>query len=314
MNKILCALLLSLPLSVAIAGSKNGFDLSDALIPEHEILKGGPPRDGIPAINFPKFESAEVATWLDGDDRVLGVVINGQARAYPVPILNYHEIVNDRIGDQHFAVTYCPLCGTGIVFSSDLDGESLQFGVSGLLYNSDVLLFDRNSNSLFSQIMAKGITGRFKGFELERLPVSHTSWQNWLERHPGTEILSRETGFRRDYGRTPYDDYDKIRRLYFQVSNRAPDDYHPKEQVLGVEIGSSFKAYPFAELKQLGQSRFSDHLATQDIEITWNEKANSAQAFDSNDDEIATVIAFWFAWYAFHPETEVFKAEMAPDQ
>jgi len=140
----------------------NGFDVTDAIIPVKKIASGGPPRDGIPAINEAKFVNPAEAKFLDPDSRVLGVEIEGVAKAYPIAILNWHEIVNDRIGTQHLAVTYCPLCGTGMVFASNVGDTALVFGVSGLLYNSDVLLYDRNTESLWSQLMRKAVSGPLK--------------------------------------------------------------------------------------------------------------------------------------------------------
>ena len=141
------------------ADTANGFDISNSSIPTNEILHGGPPRDGIPAISNPKHVSADQASFLRDSDRVIGIEINGEARAYSIGILNWHEIVNDRIGNQSVAITYCPLCGTGVAFDATIDGEVTEFGVSGLLYNSDVLLYDRNSESLWSQIKRQALAG-----------------------------------------------------------------------------------------------------------------------------------------------------------
>ena len=140
-QKFLGFALVLMALDVA-AIEKNGFELSEALIPEDEIRKGGPPRDGIAAIHNPEFLSTKEASYLKDNERVLGVVISGQARAYPIKVLNWHEVINDVVGDQHFVVTYCPLCGTGMVFATSVSESPLVFGVSGLLYNSDVLLYD----------------------------------------------------------------------------------------------------------------------------------------------------------------------------
>ncbi|MES9860025.1 MAG: DUF3179 domain-containing (seleno)protein, partial [Candidatus Thiodiazotropha sp. 4PDIVS1] len=137
---------------------KNGFDLSSASIKVSEVLSGGPPRDGIPAIDQPEFVSSDEADFLTPDDRILGVVRNGVAKAYPISILNWHEIVNDVFDDEPVVITFCPLCGTGMAFEAMIDRQTLTFGVSGLLYNSDVLLYDRHSESLWSQIMKQSIS------------------------------------------------------------------------------------------------------------------------------------------------------------
>lgn len=290
--------------------AKNGFDLSDTLVPAKEIRAGGPARDGIPAINKPAFEKVDEAlAWLDPADRVLGVVIKGRARAYPVKILNWHEIVNDKIDDQFFAVTYCPLCGTGMVFATNAGKGALFFGVSGLLYNSDVLLYDHNSESLWSQIMGKAISGPLKGTEIPQLPVTHTSFGSWMQRYPQTEVLSRKTGHRLNYRDSPYKGYEKTRRLYFKVSHRAPDNYHPKERVLGVKIDGKTKAYPFKELSAQGLSEVIDTVGDRPLKIVWDEQAQSAIAVDMQGKQLPAVTGFWFAWYTFYPETEVFVAQ-----
>jgi hypothetical protein len=151
----------------------NGFRVDGASIPVADIRHGGPPRDGIPAIDEPRFVSAAEARFLKPDDRVVGVVRGGVARAYPIAILNWHEVVNDRFGDEAVAVTFCPLCGTAMVFAAEAGGRQLQFGVSGLLYNSDVLLYNRQTESLWSQIMAEAVTGPMQGTRLEFLPTAH---------------------------------------------------------------------------------------------------------------------------------------------
>lgn len=289
--------------------SLNGFDVSDAIIPVRDIESGGPPRDGIPAINAPSFVAAEDAQFLEPDSRILGVDINGIAKAYPIAILNWHEIVNDRIGTQHIAVTYCPLCGTGMIFASNISGDAaLVFGVSGLLYNSDVLLYDRNTESLWSQIMRKAVSGPLINTPLPQIPATHTSWQRWQLQHPNTLVLDTQTGYRRDYRRSPYAGYERSRKLYFDVANKAPKDYHPKAMVMGVEVDGVFKAYPFKELKSFGQPRFNDEINGAQVSIVWDEDSDSAEVFFPDGKKMPSTTGYWFAWYAFYPETIVFRA------
>ncbi len=287
--------------------SKNGFDLNGSTISPTDILQGGPPKDGIPAINNPQFLSAKDASFMQDNDRVLGISISGQAKAYPIKILDWHEIVNDEIDDQHFAITYCPLCGTGSVFSSHVNDDLLQFGVSGLLYDSDVLLYDKNTESLWSQLLGRAISGSFKNTKLEALPLTHTNWQDWKKKHGDTLVLSTKTGFNRDYSRSPYGDYDKSPAIYFRVSNKAPAVYHSKEQVMGLEIDGQFKAYPFIELGKNAQITFTDRFADKTLNIHWNADAKSATITDDKGQPVVTTTGFWFAWYTFHPETDVYK-------
>ncbi|MEN8129423.1 MAG: DUF3179 domain-containing protein [Pseudomonadota bacterium] len=307
---LLLITVLTAPLWLAYAGmataapTKNGFDLVDALIAADEVLPGGPPRDGIPAIDRPRFVSAATADFLREENRVLGVVRNGVKKAYPISIMNWHEIVNDRFGNEAIAVTYCPLCGTGMAFLAEAAGIPLTFGVSGLLYNSDMLLYDRQTQSLWSQIAAQAISGTHKGHRLAAIPVSHTTWSDWRQRHPDTLVLSQDTGFTRDYHRSPYAGYETSRELFFPVKFRARG-YHPKERVLGLGIGGRHKAYPFAELsKTTGTVR--DRVAGKDIEIRFDAEHQTATAVDETGRELATVIAYWFAWYGFHPETDIY--------
>ena len=184
------------------AQTLNGFDLSNRLIPLSEIHRGGPPRDGIPALTDPEFVSAQDAHGLHADDRVLGVHRNGVAKAYPLGIMNYHEVVNDLFGNEPIAVTYCPLCFTGIAFrAGEPDGSRRLFGVSGLLYNSDVLLYDQQTESLWSRIAAQAITGPRRGETLETIPAANTTWGVWRAEHPESLVLSRNTQHARNYDR-----------------------------------------------------------------------------------------------------------------
>lgn len=293
--------------STGFASATNGFDVREALIPEKEILHGGPPRDGIPTIDNPKYVTAEQANYIKPEDRVLGVYHNGIARAYPVLILNYHEIVNDRIGKDAVVVSFCPLCGTGMVFKASVKGIDRQFGVSGLLYNSDMLLYDRDSESLWSQIMMQAVTGPLKGTMLEPLAVSHTSWADWKKRHPQTRVLSRDTGHNRDYSRSPYPGYEQSNAVMFPVGNFATR-YHPKEPVIGLRLGDTAKVYPFSELAKSGKSEIKDNVSGKSVTIVFDGSNRTGSILDANNNEIPTVISYWFAWMAFHPQSDVYSA------
>ncbi len=192
------------------AHTMNGFDVSQAEVPVSEIHRGGPPRDGIPALTDPEFVASDQAPWLDADDRVLGVHRNGIAKAYPLGIMNYHEVVNDLFAGEPVAVTYCPLCFSGLAFrAEEPDGTRLLLGVSGLLYNSAVLLYDQRSESLWSQIAASAISGPRRGETLETVPLANTTWEAWRNEHPETVVLSRNTDYSRNYDRDPYAEYAK---------------------------------------------------------------------------------------------------------
>jgi len=292
--------------SQLFARTVNGFDLDGSLVPAADIHHGGPPRDGIPAIDRPQFIAANEAVFLTSVDRVLGIQRNGKSRAYPIRILNYHEIVNDHFGTEAVVITYCPLCGTGMAFSATIDGRDRQFGVSGLLYNSDVLLYDRETESLWSQIRKQAITGPERGKHLKQLVLEHTSWIDWQTRHPATRVLSPETGYSRDYSRSPYAGYETSSSLYFPAGRIDPR-YHAKEQLIGVQIGDTFKAYPFAELSRTTNS-IDDEVAGRKLTIEFDAANRTGRVFTRAGRQLPVTLSYWFAWTAFHPETQVYRA------
>lgn len=284
----------------------NGFGLDDALIPPTQIFSGGPDKDGIPSLDNPEFVKVQDADFIKDEDRVLGITINGVSKAYPVKILNWHEIVNDSIREVFFTITYCPLCGSGVAFDSSIDGQVLSFGVSGLLYNSDVLLYDRETESLWSQLLSKAVTGKHRGESLKMLPVKHTTWADWKHFHPATLVLSKNTGYKRSYSRDPYSGYEQSQYLYFPVFNKAPKKYHPKEKVLGLVSEDTYKAYPFIELNKHNKESFVDSVNGKSFTIHWDKKEQSGYLLDEDGFVVPVVQSYWFAWYAFHPETIVF--------
>jgi hypothetical protein len=301
---LLVILIYFINVRVVPAMTMNGFDLDDPLVAEDQIKRGGPPRDGIPSIDKPKFVSVAAVDYLKANDRVLGLVINSEARAYPVAILNWHEIINDEFAGQAIVISYCPLCGTGMAFQPELPVRD--FGVSGLLYNSDVLLYDRETESLWSQIMAQAISGPLKGRKLNTVPLTHTSWQDWSVRHPDSLVLSTNTGYIRDYSKSPYGDYEKSNRIFFHVT-ASDGRFHNKEWVLGVNIEGSYKAYPFSELAK-ASGPVMDSISGYRIEVSFDRENRSAVARDEKGNVIPAVTSYWFAWYAFHPDTRVFLA------
>ena len=183
----------------------------------------------------------------------------------------------------------------------------MTFSVSGLLYNSDLLLYDHRTDSLWSQVLGRAISGPLRGAELDLLPASHTTWRDWLRRHPDTLVMTTNTGHTRDYTRSPYLGYAKRSRLYFPVSHRSRR-YRNKEMVLGVTINGVDKAYPFKELNANGETRFQDVIGGRAVVIDWLAEEQTARVVDSRNEELPGVLAYWFAWYAFHPDTEVFDS------
>lgn len=281
----------------AFSGQYNGFIIKQPLVPLDEIHHGGPARDGIPSIDQPQFMSAKLAGFLQPEDRILGIHIGTTYKAYPVRILNWHEIVND--GD--LLISYCPLCGTGMAFKT----TDANFGVSGLLYNSDMLLYDRETRSLWSQILAQAISGERKGQRLNAYNIENTSWSHWLKQHPDTLVLSNRTGYFRDYTKSPYANYESSSALYFPVAMRS-QRFHPKERVIGIQINNLFKAYPFVELDKSNDNIIQDEIDGQKIEIHFNSLHRSGSIKLASGETLPTITGYWFAWFAFHPETEVY--------
>jgi hypothetical protein len=281
---------------------RNGFVLEPAAVPAVEILAGGPARDGIPALDQPRTLPAAAADWSD-DERMLGVVVGGEARAYPVAILNWHELVNDTLGGRPILVSFCPLCGTGLVFDRRVAGEVLRFGVSGLLYRSDLLMYDRESESLWSQISAEAVTGPRLGARLSLLRARLERWDRWRAAHPETTVLSRRTGHDRDYDRTPYAGYAGSSEVFFPV--RLDRRYHPKTPTLGLRVpGEGARAYPATELARNG-GPVEERFLGRRVRISHDGESFHVEA----PPEIEVVEGFWFAWAAFHPDTSVFEAD-----
>lgn len=285
----------------------KGFDVSNIALPISEIKDGGPPKDGIPAIDSPKFLSSSESSLLE-NERILGVYENGIAKAYPISILNYHEIVNDKFDNRPIVVTYCPLCGSGIAFDAKVGNNSLSFGVSGLLYNSDMLLYDRQTESLWSQLKYEAISGPLVGKKLKPLPTSNTTWADWHKRHPNSLVLSRDTGFNRNYNQNPYPDYDDSDFIYFPINN-SDDSYHPKEMVIGITLNGKAKAYPFSELEKIREDFIEDYFEDKFLRVYYNSDSKSAEIRDNQNNLMASVTNFWFAWFAFHPNTSVFTTK-----
>jgi hypothetical protein len=291
------------------APSKNGFRLEPSSVPPEEIRRGGPERDGIPALDSPAALAASAAAWHD-DEMVMGIEIGGEARAYPVAILNWHELVNDTLGERPILVTYCPLCGTGLVFDRRIAGKTRTFGVSGLLYKSDVLFFDRESESLWSQIKSAAVAGPATGARLDVIRSRMVRWGDWRERHPNTTVLSLETGHRRNYAENPYGSYATSDGV--MLPGPLDGRYHPKMPTLGVRTrDGAARAYTGVELVNAGgqiEETFQGHR----LRVAYD---SENQVFEVEvPDELEVIEGYWFAWAAFHPETTIFVAVPEADQ
>ncbi len=286
------------------AVTKNGFDLSNSIIDENKILSGGPSKDGIPSIDNPKFIDVKDVRYLKDDDIIIGLDHNGIQKAYPTRILVWHEIANDTIDDLHVAVTYCPLCGTAMVFDRDIDGKLISFGVSGLLYQSDVLMYDRETNSLWSQLAMKSVSGKSVGSKLKWLPSAHLTWKAWKTKYPNSKVLSLDTGYHRNYNATPYGNYINSDDVMFPVPKNR-DDLSNKTWVVGVIIDGVAKAYDISKLPD--KKEIKDKIGKTQIIIKYDKEKNHPKITTVDKKEVASVLVYWFAWQAFYPNTELLK-------
>ena len=225
-------------------------DLSRRAVNLAEIRSVIPP-DAIPAIDEPRFLTLEEASdWLSAEAPVIAFERNGDARAYPLEILTWHEIVNDVVGGEPVIVTYCPLCNSAIAFSRLVDGEERTFGVSGSLRRSDLIMYDRETHTLWQQLTGEAIVGQHTGVQLEFLPAQLVSFEEFRAAFADGAVLSRETGHARNYGENPYPLYDSTGRTFFPVGEFS-DQLSAKERVLALEIAGETVAFPFSALSDL---------------------------------------------------------------
>jgi hypothetical protein len=244
----------SSPLLIGQSNVQKEEEQQQHIVPLDQIVSGGPPPDGIPSIDNPKFVTVqEAGNFLSDSDLVLGININCDIRVYPLLILVWHEIVNDKVGGVPVAITYCPLCFTNQVFNSTIDSNQiLQFGTSGKLYNSNLVMYDRTSKSLWSQALGEGIVGKYAGQKLQRIPFDIAYWKDWKQLYPNSKILSKDTDFSRPYGADPYGDYYTSDQLYFPVSNHD-NRLGLKEKVVGLDngggTGGQYKAYKLQRIE-----------------------------------------------------------------
>ncbi|MEL6381549.1 MAG: DUF3179 domain-containing protein [Cyanobacteria bacterium J06626_18] len=267
-----------------------------------ELLNGGPPKDGIPSIDEPKFDTATTTPFPE-DELVIGLVINGEAVAYPLGILNWHEIVNDTVGGTNVSVTYCPLCDTAIVF----DRGDTTFGVSGKLYQSCLVMYDRGDDSLYAQPWGMGIVGAQMNESLSRRPAVKTTLGAWMAKHPKTKVLSTETGYSRDYFRYPYGTYLTDENIIFPVRNQASRSLHPKASV--TYIWEADSATPFNQFSGTShQFVHADIQANGEQQITfngrpiqayWDTELATVVVTETNGEPVASSPAFAFVYPAF---------------
>ncbi|PKB62167.1 MAG: hypothetical protein BZY79_00015 [SAR202 cluster bacterium Casp-Chloro-G4] len=337
-------------------------DFSRHTVSYDEIMSGGPPRDGIPPIDNPMYASvANPPENMGANEPVIALEINGDARAYPLAILIWHEIVNDEVGGVPVSVTYCPLCNTAITFDRRVGEQVLDFGTSGMLRKSDLVMWDRQTESWWQQITGEAIVGELTGTKLTFIPAPLTSWKEFTEAYPDGQVLTRETGFSRNYNTPPYSGYDNLGGQPFLFGGAIDSKLPAMERVIGLDLGQEKVAYPFGGFSE--SPVVHDTVSGQDIVIFFAD--GTLSAFDGRGPEgrrtvgstgvfsptldgrdltfalqdgaivdeqtgsewnvlgqavagdlvgrsLAPVVHanhFWFAWQAFHPDTEVRTAE-----
>jgi len=295
-------------------------DFAKHSVPFDEIRSGGPGKDGIPAIDAPQFVSVDDAGFLEDREPVIALEVDGDVRAYPIQILIWHEIVNDEVGGTPVTVTFCPLCNTSIVFDRRFDGRVLDFGVSGNLRNSDLVMYDRQTESWWQQFSGEAIVGEFTGKRLEKLPAQIVSWKDFRTNHPDAKVLSRATGFQRSYGSNPYVGYDDVSSPpFFATANADDDRLPPKERVVYLEGRDESVAIPFSALSK--RREITVKLDGRELVARWTPGVASALGDSTIADGADTGSAsvreggklvafdepFWFVVAAFRPDTRIIR-------
>lgn len=285
--------------------ASGGFELNqeNAAIDLSTLKQGCPFKDCIPSIDEPKFIFASEADRQNSDHEIVFAIdYEGIVRAYPQKILNSHEIVNDTIAGKPVVISFCPLCGTAIAFEATVNGKPTEFGVSGKLVQSNLVMYDRQTETLWQHATGEAIAGELVGERLTQFPIETTTWGLWKEAHPDTQVLSQDTGSGRSYDSYPYGDYESSGRFLFPP-DKTDDRLHPKAIGYGVEIGNEFKFYPEDKIKSIA---IIDNFAGKKLKITRN-TSGAVTISDSNTGEnINFLRGMWFSWYAFNPDTELF--------
>ena len=247
------------------------------LVDIDEIRSGGPPPDGIPSIDEPTFVRPAEVEFLEENEPVLALDIDGDRRVYPVQILMWHEIVNDTVGGVPVAVTYCPLCNSAVAYDRRVDDKVMEFGTSGSLWNSALVMYDRQTETLWSHFTGQAIVGELTGIELDTFPVATVPWGVWRDANPDGLVLSRDTGFDRNYGRNPYPGYDDITSEPFLFEGEVDGRYTAMTRIVGVELDGEALGVPLVTLQE--QRVVPATLADTDLVVIW--QPGTASALDA---------------------------------
>ncbi|MEM7302804.1 MAG: DUF3179 domain-containing protein [Pseudomonadota bacterium] len=297
-------------------GWKTDFEKSSVRF--SEIMSGGPPRDGIPPIDDPKFVAVSKASGVADREPVIGLAVDGDARAYPLSILTWHEIVNDKVGGKSVVVTFCPLCNAALVFDATVDGKVLDFGTTGKLRNSDLIMYDRQTDSWWQQFVGEGIVGIHTGKKLKIVPSRLESWVDFKTRHPKGKVLVPNRPGLRDYGRNPYVNYDEAARP-FLFRGALPEDIPAMARVVVVRDARLKKPYVVAMKKV----REAGSLSHKGLKLSWKPGQASAlgastiakakdvgsiivtRTANGRTVDVAYDVTFAFVAHAFHPDVKI---------
>jgi hypothetical protein len=324
MNTIVRLLTLAITAHLSLLGALNaqqaagtptlsGFVLQDLALPIEEMYLGGPTREGIQPVDKPEFIRAGENDFLTGKDLVVGVVYNGIVKAYPARILNHHEIVNDKFGDTPVAITYAPLSGSAAAYKAESNGRAKSFAASPIVYNNNTLLFDRQTNSLWSQAMGQSVAGEASGAALQQIPAAWTTWDNWKAQYPNTLVMNRNTGHAIDYAVDPYAEYEASRGLRYPLS-KVSKAMPLKEKVVGVEVNGKFRAYPMFVLQAENRPLIADTFNGQELLIRFDKESKTALVTNIKGEVFPSKTGYWYTWFAFYPETDVYMLNDSKNQ
>ena len=290
--------------------SEKSISETGSRVSPEEIVSGGVPKDGIPSIDNPQFVSINEANqWLSDNEPGIAFSWSNDHRFYPYQILVWHEIVNDTIAGRKILITYCPLCLTGYVFDPVVRGERVEFGTSGKLWKSNLVMYDRKTDSLWSQVLGEAISGEMTGAKLEILSSDLIRYGHWKKKFPRGEVLSRDTGAERFYGSNPYGDYFSVTDLALELARPKDTRLSNDAFVFGIVINDKAKAYDVEAVKKKGE--VTDIFEGTTIILRYDKELGAVRMFkqlpEGGEERINPISGFWFSWAAAHPNTELYK-------
>ena len=284
------------------------FNLDNLTVPREEILRGRQPKDGIKSLTHPRTSPVATASFLKPDDRVVGLTVDGVSRAYPMAVLNWHELINDHLGQTDLAITYCSLCDSVTVVDRRLDGKTYEFGLSCLIYQSNMLLYDRTDQALWSQMTSSAVSGPHAGRTLGRIDGWElTTFGAWRAAHPGSTVVNFETGYQHPYDSNPHRGYFAADELDARFQAVPTDTrLRNKARIIGVKSGETARAYPVDVLKEAGRATIRDRIGGELVELAIDADSGTVRVVRAPRAALV-VHTLWFAWVARFPRTEVYR-------